>query len=266
MIDWAAGTGRLTAAGKSLEWGAFGPPPDADPVIVLLHEGLGCLALWRDFPARLAAATGWPVFAWSRAGYGQSDPADLPRPIDYMTREACALPEVLAGLGDRPVVLLGHSDGATIAAEYAGRVADPRLLGLILMAPHFFTEPMGLVAIAEAGVAFRTTDLPARMARYHRDPKHTFGGWNAAWLNPDFCDWHVGDVIERWQVPALVIQGHQDQYGTMAQVDEVRRRSPAPVRTLMLEECRHAPHLEQTDAVLDAVGPFLRSLGGAGAT
>ena len=146
-------TDRLTAGGKSLEYARWGP--DGAPTLLLLHEGLGSLGLWRDFPARLADATGWAVAAYSRAGYGASDPADLPRPLDYMTREATeVLPDVIDAIGADQVVLFGHSDGATIAAIHAGRISDPRVRGVVLMAPHFFTEPEGLAEIARAKVAF----------------------------------------------------------------------------------------------------------------
>lgn len=260
-VDWSRGAGRLTAAGRSLEWAAFGPAPDCRPVVVMLHEGLGCVALWRDFPRRVAEATGLPVFAFSRAGYGQSDPADLPRPLDYMTREAVeVVPDVLDAIGADHYVLLGHSDGATIAAEYAGRVEDFRVRGLILMAPHFFTEPMGLAEIADAGTAFATTDLKAKMAKYHRDPEATFRGWNDAWLAPGFKAWNVAEVIDYLRVPALVIQGEEDQYGTCAQVAEVETRSYAPVDVVMLADCRHSPHLDQPERTLSAVAEFLARL------
>lgn len=264
-IDWTAGSGYLQAGGKSLEWASFGASPSfakgGSPIIVLLHEGLGCVALWRDFPQALSEATGLPVFAYSRAGYGQSDAAELPRPVDYMTREAIdVLPEVLAQLGQGPVILLGHSDGATIAAEYAGRVSDQRVRGLVLMAPHFFTEPMGLAEIAAAKEVFVSQDLKTRMAKYHRDPASTFKGWNDAWLNPDFQRWNVGEVIDYFRIPCLVVQGKQDQYGTEAQVREVETRSYAPVETALLDDCRHAPFLEQPEATLAQVSAFLRRL------
>ncbi|MEZ5932090.1 MAG: alpha/beta hydrolase [Alphaproteobacteria bacterium] len=262
-IDWNTKTGMLEAGGKSLEWGTFGRAPNhgsapgRGTVIVMLHEGLGCLALWRDFPDKVAAATGLPVFAFSRAGYGRSDPAHLPRPLDYMTREAMSvLPDVLNAVGADRYILLGHSDGATIAAEYAGRVEDFRVRGLILMAPHFFTEPMGLAAIAEARTAFETGDLKGRMAKYHRDPEATFRGWNDAWLDPGFEAWNVADVIDYLRIPALVIQGRQDQYGTIKQVDEVETRSYAPVDVAMLEDCRHSPHIDQPERTLEAIGEF----------
>ncbi|MEP5008826.1 alpha/beta hydrolase, partial [Roseobacter sp.] len=250
-LNWAAGNGRLAAGGATLEWACWGPEPGEGPVIVMLHEGLGCVALWRDFPARIAAATGLPVLAYSRAGYGQSDAATLPRPVDYMTAEAVdVLPDVLDAIGPGPVILMGHSDGATIAAEYAGRVADYRVRGLILMAPHFFTEPMGLQEIERARQAWETTNLRDRMGKYHANPEVAFCGWNAAWLNPEFRDWHVGEVIDYLRIPTLVVQGRDDQYGTLAQVREVEERSYAPVDVVVLDNCRHAPHQDHPDAVL----------------
>ena len=146
---------QLKSDGKSIEYSCFGPSPDQATTILLLHEGLGCVALWRDFPAKLAKASGFGVMAYSRAGYGQSDPADLPRPLDYMIREAVdSLPQLIAAAGLQQIILLGHSDGASIAAIYGGSVEDHRVRGLILMAPHFFTEDMGLASIAEAKVAY----------------------------------------------------------------------------------------------------------------
>jgi pimeloyl-ACP methyl ester carboxylesterase len=259
-VPWG-GEGFLKAGGKRLEFRAVGPAPDIAPTIILLHEGLGCVALWRDFPERLEQATGMGVFAYSRAGYGQSDPADLPRPLDYMTREAVnVLPQVLDAIGFRRGILMGHSDGATIAAIHAGSVADARVRGLIVMAPHFFTEDMGLAEIAKAREAFEATDLRDRMARYHRDPENTFRGWNDSWLHPDFRGWNVADVIDYLRVPALAIQGKGDQYGTLAQIEEVESRSYAPVEVAILAECRHAPHLDQPHAVLEAVAEFVQRL------
>ena len=187
--DWRSGAaGASTIGGKRLETLCHGPAPDRAPTIVMLHEGLGCVALWRDFPRRLAAATGFGVFAYSRAGYGQSDPVALPRPLDYMTREAReTLPELLDAIGFRRGVLLGHSDGASIAAIYAGSVEDFRVRGLVLMAPHFFTEPSGLAAIAAARDGLRK-----RRSAERGSPNTTatstcaFRGWSDAWLDPGF--------------------------------------------------------------------------------
>ena len=260
-IDGLTPSGRVVANGASLEWALFGPRDPAVPVIVLLHEGLGCLALWRAFPEQLADYTGCRVFAFSRAGYGRSDAAKLPWPLDYMTREALdCLPEVLAAIDTPGYVLLGHSDGASIAAIYAGSVADDRLRGVVLMAPHFFTEPMGLAEIAAARDVFETTAMKQRMAKYHADPAATFRGWNKAWLDPAFKAWNIEVVIESFRVPVLALQGREDQYGTLAQIEAVRRKSPADVELAVIEKCRHSPHFDQPEATLEAIGAFLNRL------
>ncbi len=255
-IAWAD-TGFLTANGKSLEYGCWGPLPSQAPTLVLLHEGLGCTALWRDFPAKLAAATGFGVFAYSRAGYGHSDGATLPRPLDYMTREATdVLPEVLDAIGLERGVLVGHSDGATIAAIYAGSVVDMRVRGIVTMAPHFFTEDVGLTEIAAAKRVYDTGALRERMAKYHTDPDNTFRGWNDSWLHPDFKDWNVSEVIDYIRVPVLAMQGVDDQYGTLAQIEELETRCYAPVDTLILDDCRHSPFLDQPNKVVSEIAEF----------
>ncbi len=253
--------GAIVADGKRLEAAAFGPPPGTAPTIVMLHEGLGCVALWRDFPMKLAAATGWGVFAYSRAGYGQSDPVDLPRPLDYMTEEAMlSLPQVLATIGFERGILLGHSDGASIAAIYAGGRPDDRVQGLVLMAPHIFTEAPGLAAIAEARDAYRAGDLRARLARHHAHVDCAFCGWNGAWLDPGFKAWNIEASVSRWRVPALLIQGADDQYGTIAQIRAIEGRAPAPVESLILEGCRHSPQFDEPEATLGAVVAFCARL------
>ncbi len=251
--------GVITVAGRRLETRRWGPRDG--PCLVLLHEGLGSVGLWRDFPERLAERTGFSVFAWSRAGYGHSDPVPLPRPIDYMTREAReVVPQVLDALGADRVVLIGHSDGASIAAIHAGRGTAPRLRGLCLIAPHFFTEPEGLAAIRAARMAYDRGDLRARLARHHGDPDNAFRGWNDAWLAPAFVHWNIEDAIDGITCPVLAIQGLDDQYGTLAQLDALDRRLPQPPRRVELPGCRHAPHLENPDAVLDAIAGFLANI------
>ena len=253
--------GFLTVGGKRLEYMRTGPPPGAAPALVLLHEGLGCAALWRGFPADLAAATGLSAFAYSRAGYGRSDPADLPRPLDYMTREAVeVLPVVLDSLDLRSCVLVGHSDGATIAAINAGRVRDERLRGIVLMAPHFFTEPMGLAEIAKAKSAFETTDLADRMAKYHDDAEATFRGWNDAWLAPAFRSWNIEDRLTGIDAPVLLVQGDGDDYGTFAQLDAIERGVVGPVTRLQLDGAGHAPHLDAREEVVAAIAAFVGGL------
>ncbi|WP_299734999.1 alpha/beta hydrolase [uncultured Roseobacter sp.] len=262
MVAWAADPDqRLSVQGTRLEYACYGPPPGAAPTLVLLHDGLGSVALWRDLPQRLAAATGLGVFVYSRQGYGRSDKVDLPRPLDYMTREAeDLLGQVLdvAGLGD--VILLGHSDGATIASIYAGSVSDRRVRGLILMAPHFFTEPEGLATIRAAGEEFGTGDLKAKLARHHEDVDGAFRGWHDTWTDPAFENWNVADAIDHWRVPVLAIQGDDDPYGTLAQTDEIKGRIYAPLETLVLAGCGHAPHVECAEVVLQEITAFCARL------
>ena len=242
--------GTLTAGGKSLEYTCYGPAPSDAPTLVLLHEGLGCVALWKDFPEALAKATGMGVFVYSRAGYGQSEAADLPRPADYMSIEAIeVLPQVLDAIGFERGILVGHSDGATIAAIYAGSVADYRVRSIVLMAPHFFTEEMGLAEIARATVAFETTDLRARLAKYHRDPDNAFLGWSEVWLRHGSNKWNIADVIDHFRIPTLAIQGVGDEYGTIAQIEEVESRAYSPVDTLILNNCKHSPFVDQRAVV-----------------
>lgn len=262
MLDWSA-TPRspLVVNGVTLEYACHGPAPDAAPTIVMLHEGLGSVELWRDFPKQVAARTEMGVFVYSRQGYGASDPVQLPRPFDFMTREARdVLPGVLDQMGLRKGILFGHSDGATIAALYAGGVEDHRVRGLILMAPHFFTEPSGLAQIAKAADAFESGVLRRRLARYHKDVDGAFRGWAGAWLDPHFVDWNVADTIDYFRIPVLAIQGREDQYGTLAQISEIEDRAYSPVDTLILDGCKHAPHQEQPDRVLAAVEDFARRL------
>ena len=261
-MDWRPGEAlTLDVGGARLEAACHGPAPGDAPTLVLLHEGLGCVALWRDFPARLATATGWGVFAWSRAGYGRSDPVALPRPLDYMEREAGeTLRRALDGFGLERGVLVGHSDGASIAALYAGGTADARVRATVLIAPHFFTEGPGLDAIREARRSYDDGDLRARLARYHGDVDVAFRGWNDAWLDPGFEAWDITDAIDHLRVPTLAIQGEADPYGTRAQVDVLTERSYAPVETLMLPGCGHAPHVERPDETVARIDAFVRRL------
>ncbi|MEM8750546.1 MAG: alpha/beta hydrolase [Pseudomonadota bacterium] len=261
-FEWKPGeTGFVAVGDMSLEATCFGPPPNNAPTIVLLHEGLGCVALWRDFPQRLSAETGYGVFAYSRAGYGQSSPCTLPRPLDYMTREALdVLPQVLNGIGFQNGILLGHSDGATIAAIHAGLSGDMHVRGAVLIAPHFFTEPVGLKSIAAARVQFETGDLREKLARYHSDVECAFRGWNDAWLDPQFVEWNVADAIDHLRVPVLAMQGRDDAYGTLAQIEEIETRSYAPVDVEILENCGHGPHIEKPDTTLHLVAEFAARL------
>ncbi len=255
-VAWES-KGELSIQGKTLEYACHGPAPTQAPTLILLHEGLGSTALWRNFPDELAQATGFGVFVFSRAGYGFSDLADLPRPLNYMTREAeDVLAEVLDQINIRNGILVGHSDGASIAAIYAGSVVDERIKGVVLMAPHFFTEEPGLNAIAAARVEFEKGTLRERMQKYHRDVDNTFYGWNDSWLHPEFKQWNVSAVLDQITVPVLAIQGNDDQYGTLAQIEVIKTRCRAPVESLILENCRHSPFIEQATLVLNAIALF----------
>lgn len=261
-FEWNEGSrGTIRAGNKDLEYSCYGPAPDKAHTIVMLHEGLGCTDLWRTFPEQLAKATGYGVFVYSRAGYGRSDLADLPRPIDYMTREAeNILPGILDQIDFRQGILMGHSDGATIAAIYPGSIEDHRIRALILMAPHFFTEPEGLAEIANAKIAYDESDIKQRMAKYHNDPDNTFHGWNDTWLHPDFENWNVAEVIDYLRIPVLAIQGKEDQYGSYAQIKEIDDRIYSPVDIVMLDECRHSPHIDQPENTLNAIAEFVSKL------
>lgn len=260
-MTWQPGTFHLEAAGHRLEARMIGPAPDARPTIVMLHEGLGSAGLWRDVPDRLAERTGWGVVAYSRAGYGRSSPKPLPWSVRYMHEEALeVLPAVLDAIGLRSGILLGHSDGASIAAIYAGSVQDHRIRGVTLVAPHFFTEPAGLAAIEAAATAYETGDLRTRMARHHDDPDNAFFGWNRSWMNPDFHDWDISEVIGYLRVPVLAIQGEDDQYGTLAQLDALETGLYSPFEKLVLSGCGHAPHLERPDDAISAIADFVARL------
>jgi pimeloyl-ACP methyl ester carboxylesterase len=249
----------LLLDGRRLEAAEWGKGEDC---LLLLHEGLGCVSLWRDVPERLAAATGLRVVAYSRFGYGQSDPVPLPRPLDYMRIEAMEiLPRVLDAAGIGRAILVGHSDGATIAAIHGGSGADRRVRGLVLIAPHFFVEPMCIAEIAAAKQRYETTDLRTRLARHHRDPDVAFRGWNEAWLDPRFPE--VLDLqpeVANIRIPILAVQGLADPYGTVAQIEMLEREAYAPVESLLLPGAGHAPHLEQPEKVVAAIADFAHRL------
>ncbi len=261
-VEWTNETqARLNVGGKALEYACWGPVPSAAPTIVMLHEGLGSVGLWRDLPERLAAVTGYGVVAYSRAGYGASDPVSLPRPLNYITDEAVkGLGPVMDQLGIEHAVLLGHSDGATQAAIYAGSVSDMRVRGLILIAPHFFAEPAGVASIKKAGEAFESGALREKLARHHSHVDVAFMGWHDVWTDPEFMNWNVADAIDHLRIPVLAIQGRDDPYGSLAQISEIEDRIYSPLDTLILEGCEHAPHFEKPTETMDAIAEFCARL------
>jgi pimeloyl-ACP methyl ester carboxylesterase len=251
-------SGFLQIGAQNLEYRMIGPRPDAAPTLVLLHEGLGCVGLWGDFPDRLSAATGCGVFVYSRAGYGKSSPVSLPRPLNYMQDEARAvLPALLETIGFRRGLLVGHSDGASIAAIYAGSHQDHRVGGLVLIAPHFFTEDSGIASIAEAKKAYEAGDLRQRLSRWHADVDNAFKGWNGAWLDPDFRKWDITEFLAYIRVPVLVVQGADDQYGTVAQIEAAERECYCPVEVALLPGARHSPQREAPEPTLAAITDFV---------
>ena len=252
-------SGFLDIGAQRLESRFIGPTPAEAPTLVLLHEGLGCAGLWGDFPDKLTQATGCGVFVYSRAGYGQSSQVDLPRPLTYMHDEARdVLPALLDAIGFQRGLLIGHSDGASIAAIYAGSHQDHRLSGLVLMAPHFFTEDRGIAAIVEAKAAYETTDLKSKLARWHKDPDNAFYGWNGAWLDPEFRKWDITEQLAYIRVPILIVQGADDQYGTVAQIEAAERECYCPVEVALLPGVKHSPQREAADATLKAIKDFAK--------
>jgi pimeloyl-ACP methyl ester carboxylesterase len=233
-------------------------PPDRATTQVLLHEGLGCVAMWRDIPRQLAERTGFGVLTYSRPGYGRSDPITRPRALRYMDEEAFeVLPAVLDQAGIGKCILVGHSDGASIATIYAGGRQDFRVRGLVLMAPHFFVEDVSIRSIVEAKEAYETGDLRERLKRHHGDNVDTaFYTWNAAWLDPGSRNWRLDDRLAHIRVPILIVQGSDDQYGTIAQLQVAEQETYCPVETLVLENCRHSPHLDQPETTLAAIAEF----------
>jgi pimeloyl-ACP methyl ester carboxylesterase len=249
----------LEVGGAQLEYRRW---PGREPGLVLLHEGLGCVSMWRDFPQRLHAASGNAVFAWSRRGYGGSSPLPAPWPVGYMHDETRDwLPPVLAATGFENFVLIGHSDGASIAAIHAGERPAPGLRGLVLMAPHFFVENVSIASIAQARVAYDTGALRSRLERHHgANVDGAFRGWNGAWLDPAFRDWDIQAMLPNIRVPVLLIQGADDEYGTLAHIHASQSAIPATITTVILPDCGHAPHRDRPDATLEAITRFLTSL------
>jgi pimeloyl-ACP methyl ester carboxylesterase len=229
------------------------------PTIVMLHEGLGSVSHWKDFPRVLAEATGAGVFLYSRYGHGSSDALQEPRSLSYMHHEAqIVLPEILHRAGIKRPVLLGHSDGASIAILYAGTFPESPV-GLVLEAPHVFVEDITVSSIAQARVLYNETDLRQRLGRYHANVDPLFWGWNNIWLDSRFRDWNIESYLDSIRCPVLVLQGAQDEYGTAKQIEAIQRRIPSAA-AIMLDDCKHAPHRDRSEATLSAISRFLTTL------
>ena len=223
---------------------------------MFLHEGLGSVSLWKDVPARVAERTGCGIFVYSRRGYGASDALGAPREPDYMHREAdIVLPALLDDARIERPILFGHSDGASIALLFAAAFPG-RARALVLEAPHVFVEDLSVASIAAAKTAFETTDLRSKLARHHADAAGAFRGWNDIWLDERFRAWNIEDRLALVDVPVLVVQGEDDEYGTLAQIRSIEAHV-RDVTTVVLERCAHSPHRDRPDAVLDAVATFV---------
>ena len=249
----------VSVRGRKLEVQRITGPGGAARTLVFLHEGLGSVAMWRDFPQQAAQATGCAAVVYSRYGHGRSDVLGESRRVDYMHVEALeVLPELLARLEVPDPVLVGHSDGGSIALIHAA--AHPEVRGLVLMAPHVFVEDLTVKSIAEAKTTFERTDLPQKLARYHADAAKTFRGWNDIWLHADFRAWNIEECLPSVRCPVLAIQGFDDEYGTMAQLEAIARQTGGPIELLRLSDCRHSPHRDQPRAVLEATARFVDRL------
>jgi len=249
---------HIAAGGHRLEYRWHGPAAAAAPTLVFLHEGLGSVAQWKDFPQRAAAASGCGALVYSRAGYGGSDPVSLPRPLDYMHREGLVvLPQLLDALRLERIILVGHSDGGSISLIYAGGAADQRLLGVVTLAAHVFNEEICVASIRQARTAYQQGNLRAALARYHSDVDCAFWGWNQAWLDPGFMQWNIKKFLPGIRVPLLAMQGEQDEYGSAAQLDAIKAGSGGPTQIRLLPDCRHSPQRDQPKMTLDAIAGFV---------
>ena len=247
-----------TVNGKRLETLLY-PPAGANTTIVMLHEGLGSVAMWKDFPERVAEATGCGVLAYSRYGHGKSDRLAEKRGADFMHHEAkVVLPELLRQFEIQRPILLGHSDGGSIALIYAGTWPE-QVRALILQAPHVFVEDLTIRSITAIRRLYESSDLPKKLARYHGHVDETFRGWNDIWLDPDFRNWNIEEYLAAITCPTLVIQGEDDEYGTRAQVETIQRRVPA-TQSLILPRCGHSSHRDQPSLTLGAISKFIATL------
>jgi pimeloyl-ACP methyl ester carboxylesterase len=256
-----ADEGFLELAPLRLEYRMIGPRPDAAPTIVMLHEGLGSVGLWGAFPEALATATGAGVFVYSRTNYGRSSPGKLPRTVRFMHEEALeVLPRVLAAIGFERGILLGHSDGASIATIYAGSVQDHRVRGLVLMAPHFFTEDMGLAQIRSTNEDYQSGNLREKLERWHADVDSAYQSWSGPWLAPEFRAWDITETLGYIRVPILIIQGADDQYGTLKQIEVAQQECYCPVEAAILPGVRHSPHRDAPALTRDTAAAFINRL------
>ncbi|MCI0414319.1 alpha/beta hydrolase [bacterium] len=246
----------IDVAGKQLEYERW-VNPVSKPTLVFLHEGLGSLSMWRDFPEQVARRTGCSALAYSRAGYGNSDPADLPRSVDFMHEEAIrVLPEFLQKMQEREVILVGHSDGGSIALIYSATPVVP-VRALVLESPHVFVEETTIQSISAAKEQYLRGDLKRRFAKHHGRVDETFLGWSDVWLRPEFAFWNIETFLPEIKIPALVIQGEEDRFGTIQQVEAIKKGCGGPVEICIIPECGHSPHREKPQQTLEQIVSYI---------
>jgi pimeloyl-ACP methyl ester carboxylesterase len=251
-------TSTLAVDDLALEAAWVGPPASGGPTLVFLHEGLGSITQWRDFPGAVADAARLPGLVYARQGHGRSTPVTVPRPLTYMHDEARRLPAVLAAAGIRDPILVGHSDGASIALIAAGLgVVAPR--ALVLIAPHVLVEDISVTSIARAAEAYRDGDLRARLARHHQDVDGAFWGWNRAWLDPGFRAWNLEALLPAITAPVLLVQGEADEYGTARQLEAITAGVRGPVTRLDVPGAGHAPFRDAPALVISQIARFAAS-------
>jgi pimeloyl-ACP methyl ester carboxylesterase len=252
----------LIVRGSNLEVAWHGPGPDEATTLIFLHEGLGCVDMWRDFPAKLADITGCGSLVYSRLGYGRSEPCDLPRSIRYMHDEGLeVLPELIKAAGIRKCILIGHSDGGSIALIYAGGTTAAPLQGLITEAAHVFCENINIHSIRQAKENYLNSDLFEKLKKKHgTNTDCAFRGWNEAWLHPEFLSWNIEEYLPGITVPILIIQGEDDNYGTIAQVETIDKKTGGHSEIRMLAECGHSPHKDREEAVLKEMKRFIKKI------
>ena len=259
LLERFVGTELLTLAERSIEYRLLPGRSAAAIDLVMLHEGLGSVSMWGDLPDRLCEVTGCRTLAYSRHGYGRSSALTGPRGADYMHEEARTwLPAVLSALQIQRPILVGHSDGASIALIYASDPAQP-VRGVIALAPHVMVEGITIAGIERARTQYLDSDLRTRLAPYHADVDGAFWGWNRAWLDPAFREWNIERMLPFITAPVLVIQGTDDEYGSAAQVDHIRRALPS-ADYLAIPHCGHSPHRTHGSVVIDAVARFVQQL------
>jgi pimeloyl-ACP methyl ester carboxylesterase len=256
-----ADQGFLSVDGMQLEYRLHGETPGRSPTIVMVHEGLGSIRTWGEFPRLLSEATGAGVLVYSREGYGSSPAIQAELPLEYIRQHALkVLPRILDEIGFTEGILLGHSDGASMVAAYAGTVSDPRVRGLVLMAPHFCVEDETLAEIRNAKVAFEKGDLRQRLSRHHADVDAAFWRWNKVWLDPQFPAFNLNAELANISVPTLVIRGDNDRYGTHRQVRVAEQWHRGDLKTLLMKNCGHVPHRENPAQTVETIAAFCKPL------